>query len=81
MLSLSARSGVLDFYSAEYGAVDETNQEIYRSLALNCHRSWTKLLGFSVLHALLMNAWPGPTTASGVTPALSTIPSAAAFRA
>ena len=53
----SSSSGVLDFYSAEYGAVDKTNQEIYRSIALNCHRSWTKLLGFSVLHALLMNAW------------------------
>lgn len=53
----SPHSPVLDFYSAEYGAVDETNQEIYRSIALNCHRSWTKLLGFSVLHALLMNAW------------------------
>jgi hypothetical protein len=48
---------VLNFYSQEYGAVDETNQEIYRSILLRYHRSWTKLAGFSVLHAIFMNAW------------------------
>jgi hypothetical protein len=53
----SKSSDVLKFYSQEYGAVDETNQEIYRSILLRYHRSWTKLAGFSVLHAIFMNAW------------------------
>ena len=48
---------VLDFYSQEYGAVDEVNQEIYRSILLRYHRSWHRLAGFSVLHSLVMNAW------------------------
>lgn len=47
---------VLDFYAAEYGVVDEINQEIYRSIMLSWHRDWQKLLGFSVLHAMVMNA-------------------------
>ena len=56
-LELSDSAPILDFYSSEYGAVDEVNQEIYRSILLNCHRSWERLLGFSVIHALCMNAW------------------------
>ena len=53
----SISAPVLDFYSSEYGAVDQVNQEIYRSILLSGHHSWEKLLGFSVLHALCMNAW------------------------
>jgi hypothetical protein len=53
----SVSAPVLDFYSSEYGAVDQVNQEIYRSILLSGHHSWEKLLGFSVLHALCMNAW------------------------
>ena len=53
--SLSA--AVLDFYSHEHGAVDKVNQEIYRSILLSGHHSYEKLLGFSVLHAICMNAW------------------------
>lgn len=53
----SPKSDVLDFYNAEYGAVDEINQDIYRYILLNCHRSWPKLVGFTVLHAIFMNVW------------------------
>lgn len=48
---------VLDFYSAEYGLVDEINQDIYRYILLSWHRDAFKLLGFSLLHASFMNAW------------------------
>ena len=53
----SQSAAVLDFYSHEYGAVDKVNQEIYRSILLSGHHSYEKLLGFSVLHAICMNAW------------------------
>ena len=53
----SHSAAVLDLYSHEYGAVDKVNQEIYRSILLSGHHSYEKLLGFSVLHAMCMNAW------------------------
>lgn len=53
----SETADVLDLYSAEYGTVDEINQDIYRFILFSCHRSWPKLVGFTVLHAIFMNAW------------------------
>ncbi len=55
--SVGQTATVVDFYSSEYGAVDETNQEIYRSLLLSQHRNWEKLLGLAVVHSFWMNAW------------------------
>lgn len=55
--TVGKKSDVVDFYSSEYGAVDETNQEIYRSMLLAMHRNWQKLAGFAVIHSCWMNAW------------------------
>ena len=78
--SLSA--AVLDFYSHEYGAVDKVNQEIYRSILLSGHHSYEKLLGFSVLHAICMNAWAaqlGPRVSRSAPLVSATIRRAAAW--
>jgi hypothetical protein len=53
----SNKSPILDLYNAEYGVVDEINQDIYRYILHSTHRNWAKLMGFTVLHAMYMNAW------------------------
>ncbi len=52
----SETSPIIDLYNAEYGVVDEINQDIYRYILLSNHRNWAKLMGFTVLHAMFMNA-------------------------
>ncbi len=53
----SETSPIIDLYNAEYGVVDEINQDIYRYILLSNHRNWAKLMDFTVLHAMFMNAW------------------------
>jgi hypothetical protein len=48
---------LIDFYNHHYGLVDATNEEIYRSIKLAEYKSYIKLRTFSILHALVVNAW------------------------
>ena len=48
---------LIDFYNHHYGLVDQTNEEIYRSILLADYKSYIKLRTFSILHALIVNAW------------------------
>lgn len=44
-------------YDRYKGAVDLSNEDLYRHIVLSHHGNYRRLLSFSVVHAMVLNAW------------------------
>jgi hypothetical protein len=47
----------IDNYDKYKGAVDISNEDLYRHIILSHHGNYRRLLSFSVVHAMALNAW------------------------
>ena len=44
-------------FDSHKGAVDISNEDLYRYIRLSGHRHWESLTAMSVVHSMMVNAW------------------------